>query len=214
MLPEFPSDPPDLAAWRTAQRRNLIDKRAAAGKDTLESWRRRMDSHIERAFPLLFAPGAGQIISICWPHRNEYDARPLAARWRQAGSTIVLPVVLTQNTPLIFREWIPGMELAADKLGIPYPPAGAAIQPGVLLLPVVGFDSRGYRLGYGGGYFDRTLAAMTPRPLIIGTAYELSRIETVHPQAHDVPMDWVVTEAGVYRRESGTLILVASSTLN
>ena len=160
-----------------------------------------MDSHIERAFPRL----AGQTIAICWPHRNEYDARPLAAKLRAAGSTIVLPVVVAPNTPLIFRIWTEETALASDTLGIPYPSAGAAIRPDVVLLPVVGFDAKGYRLGYGGGYFDRTLAAMSPRPLVIGTAYELSRMETLHPQTHDVPMDWVITEAGVYRREDGNL---------
>lgn len=161
-----------------------------------------MDNHIERAFRHL----AGQTVAICWPHRNEYDARPLASRLRAAGSTIVLPVVIAPQSPLIFREWKPDTELATDKLGIPYPASGAAIQPDVLLLPVVGFDAQGYRLGYGGGYFDRTLAAMSPHPMVIGTAYELSRMQTLYPQSHDVPMDWVITEAGAYRREAGMLV--------
>jgi hypothetical protein len=70
--------------------------------------------------------------------------------------------------------------------------------PQALLIPPVGFDSQGYRLGYGGGYFDRTLAAMIPQPLKIGLAFELSRIPTIHPQPHDVPMDFIVTEVGIH----------------
>jgi len=205
MPPEFPSQPPDLAAWRTAQRRTLIDQRAAVAKETLESWRQRMDSHIERVFPLLAGNGSEKTIAICWPHRNEYDARPLTARWRTAGATIAMPVVVARHAPLIFRAWTEDTEMAQDKQGISYPAAGASIRPDVILLPVVGFDAQGYRLGYGGGYFDRTLAQLNPRPLVIGTAYEISRITSVQPQAHDIPMDWVVTEAGAYRREGGLL---------
>jgi 5-formyltetrahydrofolate cyclo-ligase len=72
------------------------------------------------------------------------------------------------------------------------------VRPTVLLVPLVGFDAQGYRLGYGGGYYDRTLAAMTPRARAIGVGYELGRLETIHPQPHDVPMDAIVTEAGVF----------------
>ena len=208
MPPEFPSQPPDPASWRKAQRRILIDQRAAVARETLGGWRQRMDSHIERAFPLLFDQGAGQTIAICWPHRNEYDARPLAARWRTAGATIALPVVVAQHAPLIFRAWTEDTEMAQDKQGISYPAAGASISPDVILLPVVGFDAQGYRLGYGGGYFDRTLVQLNPRPLVIGTAYEISRLASVQPQVHDIPMDWVVTEAGAYRREGGILSAV------
>jgi len=208
MPPEIPSEPPDPAAWRKAQRRTLIDQRAAVARETLDGWRQRMDSHIERAFPVLFAQGAGQTIAICWPHRNEYDARPLAERWRTAGATIALPVVVARHAPLIFRAWTEDTEMAQDTLGIPYPAAGAAIRPDVILLPVVGFDAQGYRLGYGGGYFDRTLAQLNPRPLVIGTAYEISRLASVQPQPHDIPMDWVITEAGAYRREGGILTAV------
>jgi 5-formyltetrahydrofolate cyclo-ligase len=82
---------------------------------------------------------------------------------------------------------------------IPIPIERQAVRPTALLVPLVGFDRQGYRLGYGGGYYDRTLAAMDPKPLIIGIGYEIGRLETIHPQPHDVPMDAIVTEAGVAR---------------
>ncbi len=164
-----------------------------------------MDRHLAQAFRLAGGKVAGTTVAICWPHRNEYDARPFAETLRSAGATIAMPVVVAPQAPLIFRAWTANTEMARGTPGIPYPASGAAIRPDVILLPVVGFDAQGYRLGYGGGYFDRTLATLNPRPLVIGTAYEISRIATVHPQPHDIPMDWVITEAGAYRREGGIL---------
>lgn len=81
---------------------------------------------------------------------------------------------------------------------LPVPDGTMVVQPQALLIPPVAFDTRGYRLGYGGGYFDRTLASMTPQPLKIGVAFELSRIATIYPQCHDVAMDFIVTEARIY----------------
>jgi len=85
--------------------------------------------------------------------------------------------------------------------------AWRVLEPRVIVLPMVGFDEQGYRLGYGGAYFDRTLAGMQPKPLAIGVAYELARLATIHPQSWDVAMDWVVTERGAFRREGGALAL-------
>src|SRR5690606_35972074 len=115
----------------------------------------------------------GTIIAIYWPHRNEYDARPLAARWREAGAIIALPVVVEKAAPLLFRAWHEDTPMVQGPHGIAHPDRGPALAPSVLLVPAVGFDARGYRLGYGGGYFDRTLAALQAqgqRPLTIATA--------------------------------------------
>ncbi len=84
-----------------------------------------------------------------------------------------------------------------DRYGIPTPAAGDFLQPQALLIPLVAFDAAGYRLGYGGGFFDRTLASLHPRPLAIGVGFELNRVETIHPEAHDARLDAIVTEAGV-----------------
>jgi 5,10-methenyltetrahydrofolate synthetase len=87
--------------------------------------------------------------------------------------------------------------MALDRHGIPIPSAGEELRPNVVLLPLVAFDPQGFRLGYGGGYFDRTLAAMVPRPLAIGVGFELGRVADIRPQAHDIPLDATVTEAGI-----------------
>jgi len=75
-------------------------------------------------------------------------------------------------------------------------------------LPFVGFDQNGYRLGYGGGYFDRTLASLTKKPLVIGVGHEISKIKTIEPLAHDIAMDYVVTELGVYKNNDKSLELL------
>ena len=84
--------------------------------------------------------------------------------------------------------------------GIPIPEKREITLPQAVLAPLVGFDRECYRLGYGGGYFDRTLAALQPRPLAIGVGFELSQLETIHPQDFDIPMDLIVTEAGLRQR--------------
>ena len=106
--------PADIAAWRKTLRKSLIERRQAVDATTLESWRLAMDSHLTRGFPGL---GKG-VLALCWPYRNEYDARHIAAKVRAAGATTVLPVVLAPATPLIFREWHPGTALAKGALGI------------------------------------------------------------------------------------------------
>ena len=201
--------PQEIDSWRKSVRRELIEKREALPRDTLEEYRHRIDIHLQRAFPDL-APG---VIAFCWPYRNEYDARHLLAMLRRSGSVTALPAIVAPRTALVFREWHPGVALEAGPLGIPFPASGMALQPDSVLLPVVAFDALGYRLGYGGGYFDRTLAAIGRRPRVIAVAYEMQFIQTIHPQTHDMPVDWVVTERGVYQRQadSGLRFLDASA---
>jgi 5-formyltetrahydrofolate cyclo-ligase len=101
---------------------------------------------------------------------------------------------------LIFRAWTPETPMVERKFGVWVPESGEQLQPEVLLVPVVAFDAAGYRLGYGGGYFDRTIAAADPRPVALGIGFELARVPTIHPQAWDVPLDAVITESGVFPR--------------
>lgn len=193
--------PTDLASWRKSERARLIAARERLDAATLERFRRRIDSHLLRSFPGL----ASATVAFCWPMRGEYDARPLASALRERGAVTALPVVVAPRQPLIFREWHEGVPLAAGPLGIPYPPGSDAVAPSVVLVPMNGWDEAGYRLGYGAGFFDRTLAS-PPKPLVaIGIAYELAKIATIRPQRWDVPMSWVVTERGVYRRDPGGL---------
>src|SRR4051812_13027580 len=186
-----------LKRWRKEQRERLIGERSALDPETIERWRHRIDGFLERSFPGL----AGRRFAFCWPIRNEYDARHLAKTLRERGTLTALPVVVAPRTPLVFREWHPGVKLAKGPLDIPYPVDSPEIVPDVVLLPMNGWDLKGYRLGYGGGFFDRTLASLATRPVTVGVSYELARLDTIHPQSWDIPMDYVVTERGVYRRD-------------
>jgi 5-formyltetrahydrofolate cyclo-ligase len=190
--------PSDVYAWRKQQRRRLLAAREAVPPEQLHEWRARIDLHLQRFFPDL----VHGIVAFCWPYRGEYDARHLVAQLRRFGATAALPVVVAPKTPLIFRKWYPGVKMRDGPLGIPYPDHPEALTPDHVLLPMLGWDGGGYRLGYGGGFFDRTLASLAKRPRVIGIAYELQYLDTIHPQPHDVPADFVVTERGVYRREA------------
>jgi 5,10-methenyltetrahydrofolate synthetase len=119
-----------------------------------------------------------------------------------------LPVVVAKARPLEFREWCPAAVTSRGAFGLPVPVGTPALAPEAVLVPPVGFDARGYRLGYGGGFFDRTLAAAPTRPLAIGLAREASRMETIRPQAHDIPMDFIVTEAGIHHAGGEPLRLI------
>jgi 5-formyltetrahydrofolate cyclo-ligase len=197
----------ELAAWRRSERERLIAARERLDSATLDAFRRRIDAHLTRSFPGL----AAATVAFCWPMRAEYDARPLAAALRERGAVTALPVVVAPRQPLIFREWHDGVDLALGPLGIPYPAASDAVVPTVALIPMNGWDAAGYRLGYGAGFFDRTLAAATKPLVAIGIGYEQARLETIRPQAWDVPMDWVVTERGVYRRDPGGLVFLGEA---
>ena len=192
-------DPDQLKAWRKNERGRLIAARAALDHATLERYRHRIDAHLERAFPGL----ASAKLVFCWPIKGEYDARHLIRTLRARGALTALPVVVAPKRPLVFREWHPGVELATGALDIPYPANSPQAVPNAVLLPMNGWDAAGYRLGYGGGFFDRTLVVISKRPAVIGVTYELARMQTIHPQTWDIPVDWVVTERGVYRRDRG-----------
>ena len=187
----------ELSAWRKSERARLLRERDALAEDVLAERRARMDIHIERTFPDL----VHGVLAFCWPYRKEYDVRHVAAALRRRGAKTAMPVVVAPKTPLIFREWHPGVELVEGPLGIPYPLGSPDVVPDNVLLPMLGWDGDGYRLGYGGAFFDRTLASLSRRPRVIGLAYEQAYLKTIRPQPHDVPVDFVVTERGVYRRE-------------
>ncbi len=137
-----------------------------------------------------------RVLGFCWPFRAEFDCRPLITRLIAQGVRACLPLVISVDSALEFRSWHPHSKMLIDRYGIHYPAAGESLVPDVLLMPVNAFDAAGYRLGYGAGYFDRTLAAIVPSPLAIGVGFELARVADIHPALHDVPLDAVVTETG------------------
>ncbi len=132
-------------------------------------------------------------LSLYWPIRAEPDLRAWMGRLSANGVRLALPVAVALGQPLQFREWRPHARLARGLWKIPYPADGVELDPTVVIAPLVGFDRACYRLGYGGGFFDRTLAQRAPRPLAIGVGYPSAALQTIFPQVHDVPMDWIVT---------------------
>lgn len=146
---------------------------------------------------------AGTIVAGYWPIDTEADIRPLLARLHERGAVCALPVVVTPRTPLVFRCWAPSDALEEGRFGTRHPPATCeAVTPSVILAPLLAFDAAGHRLGYGAGYYDRTLAAlrMDQRPVTaVGVAYALQRLEALPHGDHDQPLDWIVTEDGLQR---------------
>jgi 5-formyltetrahydrofolate cyclo-ligase len=142
----------------------------------------------------------GAAISGYWPMASEMDPRPLMAALVARGHRLCLPVVEARGVALIFRAWTPGDALVEAVFGTRVPTANQdVITPDVLLVPLLAFDRAGHRLGYGGGYYDRTLAAMSD-PLAIGIAYGFQEVDKVPHAAHDQRLDWMVTELGAARR--------------
>ena len=193
-----------LKDWRKRERQRLIAARTALPAETLETYRHRIDGILERSFPGL----SRCRLAFCWPIQGEYDARHFARTLRERGALTALPVVVAPRKPLIFREWHPGIQLATGAMNIPYPADSAEVLPDVAILPMNGWDAQGYRLGYGAGFFDRTLASLAKRPVTIGVSYELARLDTIHPQEWDIPLDYVVTERGLYRRDPEGLVFL------
>jgi 5-formyltetrahydrofolate cyclo-ligase len=187
----------EVLAERRALRRVLLARRRALPGDEWMRHSSTICALLQAGFPQLTAMRVG----FCWPLHQEPDLRPLIAGWvreGRAGFRALLPVVIDARQALAFRAWSPDTAMVLDRHGIPAPAAGDFLLPQALLIPVNGFDAAGYRIGYGGGYFDRTLAALRPRPLAIGVGFEIARLESIRPEPHDQALDAVVTEAGVF----------------
>jgi len=182
-----------ILAWRREQRARLVAARlampAAAHRDACQA----LGEHLGTVLQVL----RPAVLGAYWPIRREFNPMPILQRCLAAGTQIALPAIRASGQPLEFRLWQPGARMQMGVYDIPYPADGAAAQPDTLIIPMVGFDAAGYRLGYGGGYYDRTVAASVPRPRLIGIAHELSRLPTIQPLWHDIRMDCVVTEAAI-----------------
>ena len=191
------ASPEERLRWRKALRQQSVERRLSLSASQYAELSEKVSQHLREHFPQL----AGMRVGFCWPVNNEPDLRPLIRSWSdsgKAGFTALLPVVQGHEMSLAFRAWTPESPMLTDRFGIPTPSAGPFIQPQAVLIPVNAFDAAGYRIGYGGGFFDRTLASIKPAPLSIGVGFELSRIASVHPEAHDVRLDAMVTESGVF----------------
>jgi 5-formyltetrahydrofolate cyclo-ligase len=182
-----------------AIRRALRNERLALREAMSAAEHRRASALIERHLYELLGAHASGCIGFCWPMRGEFDPRALVGGLLKRGWRACMPVVETPGAAMAFHAWQPASEMRHGPHGTVVPAETHPTLPDVLLLPLVAFDPAGFRLGYGGGYFDRTLAALRPRPLTIGVGFELARTETIHPASHDIPLEVIVTEAGISR---------------
>ncbi len=185
----------DISDMKFAQRAVAADIRAEVHDRSKQSAGARL-AQIGLDFLQL---GPGAIVSGYCPFRTEIDVMPLLKRLDREGIELALPVVVRDDQPLLFRCWRAGDALESGRLNIPVPPIDAPeLEPDVLLVPLLAFDSRGYRLGYGGGFYDRTLERLRARRSItaVGVAYAGQKVGTVVRGIEDQPVDWVLTEDG------------------
>lgn len=191
-LPDPPrtEDWAEIRHWRVQMRQALIGGRLALAPEVRrtvgEQAKRRLSESVDlRRFGTL---------GIYWPVRGEIDVRDLATEYLEGGGRVALPVVVTKSAPVEFWRWQPGMAMSKGIWNIPIPERREVVHPDALIVPLVGWDGERYRLGYGGGYYDRTLAAAAVRPYRVGLGYQAGRLESIFPQPHDIPMDLIVTD--------------------
>lgn len=145
------------------------------------------------------------VIGAYWPIKGEFDPLPALHRWKEDGELIEqpqprrigLPVVDKVHKTMTFHAWYPGCPMEEDAYGIPKPKDTEVIQPTLLFVACVGYAAGGYRLGYGGGFYDRMLATLTPRPLTVGLGFSSGFLSDFEPESHDLPLDAILNDHGV-----------------
>lgn len=184
----------DISAWRKAQRAQWISWRCAVAQTQRAAWGGQITALLRAMLPV----SQKMVIGFCWPFKAEFDARYAVRHWREQGATAALPEVTGKGQPLRFSQWWPGAQMTRGAYDIPIPDGTPTMLPDIAIVPMNACDGRGFRLGYGGGYFDRTLAALERRVVAIGVTWDACRVPSIFPQAHDIAMDFVVTEAGIH----------------
>lgn len=173
------------------QKREARLRARAARSDCDPAMGHRLGEHLLTHFP----PPPGAAVSGFWPLPGEIDIRPLLHTLHARGHAIALPETPPRGRPLIFRRWHPGIAMIPERFGTQHPD-GPKITPDFLLLPLLAFDRHGHRLGYGGGYYDRTLASL-PHAIAVGCAFAAQELDAVPVDLYDAPLHAIATEAGV-----------------
>ena len=145
------------------------------------------------------------VIGAYWPIKGEFDPLPALHRWKEDGELldeplrrrIGLPVIDKVTKTLTFHVWYPGCPMEEDAYGIPKPKDTDVIQPTLLFVPCVGYGPGGYRLGYGGGFYDRTLATLQPKPFTVGLGFTQGFVDDLEPEPHDIPLNAILNDHGV-----------------
>lgn len=186
---------PDIADLKRDLRKRCEERRSAINPSV-----RQTAAHAIAMNGLAFtSASAPAVVSAYSALGSEIDPGPLMSRLAQDGFTAALPVITPLGRPLIFRTWRPGDPLVPRKWGILEPSDDAGtVEPDILLVPLLAFDRRGGRLGYGGGYYDRTLERLRAmkRIIVVGLAFAEQEIDAVPVQPHDQRLDWVLTPYG------------------
>lgn len=180
-------------------RERLIGDRRKAADNTVRS------VELQNVLRAWLLTRTDNIIGAYWPIKNEFDPLPALHRWKEDGELmdspqmrqIALPVVNKVHKTLTFHDWYPGCRMEEDAFGIPKPKDTEALRPTLLLVPCVGYGPEGYRLGYGGGFYDRTLATLQPRPFSVGLGFAYGYVPEFRPGSHDIALDAILTDTGV-----------------
>ncbi|TFW09777.1 5-formyltetrahydrofolate cyclo-ligase [Oxalobacteraceae bacterium OM1] len=179
---------PEVSPSKAELRRQLLAHRQSISAEVRREW----DIAIGRRVLAWWNANPVAVLGVYWPIRSEPDLRPFYDGLAARGARLALPLVAQVDAPLQFHAWQPGDTLIKDSYGVMVPADGAVVHPDALLIPCVGFNAGNIRLGYGGGFYDRTLASAA-RPLAVGVAYALARRD-FPGDAHDVALDAIITE--------------------
>jgi 5-formyltetrahydrofolate cyclo-ligase len=189
---------PPATSAKTSLRHALLAARLALAADPLQA--QHLHMQLSRQVARLLDERAPACVGFYWPMTGEYDPRTVLADWLAAmpGRQAALPVVNVPGAALTFHAWHADAAMRIGRYNIPIPAEDHPLQPDLLLVPCLGFDAQRLRLGYGGGYYDRTLAALRPRPYAAGVAFECGRVAALPREAHDIALDAILTETGRY----------------
>lgn len=187
--PPRSSDWGEVRHWRVQMRKALIGQRLAIDAGARKALGERAKQRLIESVAL----ARFETLGVYWPVRGEIDVRDLALEHLKQGGRVGLPVVVTKSAPVEFWSWRPEMPMSRGIWNIPIPAERELLEPAALIVPLVGFDPQRFRLGYGGGYYDRTIAAAARRPWCVGLGYADAGLDSIFPQPHDLPMDLIVT---------------------
>ncbi len=187
-----------MPSLEPSQDKKTLRRQLQAERQTLID-RHQRSMHLQEVLRVWLVGRDDAAIGAYWPIKGEFDALPALYRWSEADTKrrIGLPVMDKVTKQLRFHVWYPGCAMEEDAYGIPKPKDTPTFEPTLLLVPCVGYGPKGLRLGYGGGFYDRTLATLQPRPFTAGLAYSHGWLPWLQPEPHDVPLDAVLTDEGL-----------------
>ena len=197
-----PAHPPELLAAKAALRKTALEMRRRATRATGPDVALAVRDRFVATFAARLAAEPRPVVSGYWPMGDELDLRPLMERLAAMGVPLALPAVTAKGAPLAFRAWRPGDALEAGVFGTAHPPpTSPEAVPDIVVAALLAFDQAGGRLGWGGGYYDRTVAALrrSRAVLKVGVAFDAQEVPAVPMGTRDQRLDWVITETRALR---------------